>query len=538
MLRTPNGDADYVLSVVEDITARAAAQRALQRRAAQLSLLNDVGRQIASAHMVDEVLNRAAQLIHRELGYHHVGIFTIDAGSGELAMRARAGGFTHLFAPDHRLSPGQGMVGWVAQHGQSLLANDVSAEPRYVNLYGDALPTRSELTVPIKIGERVLGVLDVQSPQRDAFMPEDRQVQETLADQIAVALSNAQQFKQTQAALEQASMLYNASQSIALAEEPQTMLTELIKYAAADADGATIILHERAQSGSAEPRLEAVATWARQASDKQVAPGTHFTMEQLPIMRSLSPDQPIIIEDANAPDVDPGLRRAMNLLNVRAAVVLPMVTGQHPFGALIIAYREPRSLPLDNLRPLIALTNQLAVSVQNQQLLAETHLTLEQLNEANRRLTGEAWRAYTRAAARPLRVIDAGPGVVPEQLPPTAEAAVPIVVRGEAIGHLKLRDTDRRASWSEADLALLQAVAAEVAGVIDNARLFEQAQDRAAREAQLNRIADRIRRASGIQAILRAAAEELSVALDTSHAHAQLSRAVGQADGREPTGER
>jgi len=107
MLRTPDGDVAYALSVVEDITARVATEHVLQRRAAQLSLLNDVGRQIASALQVDEVLNRAAQLIHRELGYHHVGIFTIDAGSGELVMRARAGGFTHLFAPDHRLPPGR-----------------------------------------------------------------------------------------------------------------------------------------------------------------------------------------------------------------------------------------------------------------------------------------------------------------------------------------------------------------------------------------------------------------------------------------------
>lgn len=513
-------------------------QRVLARTE-QLRASAEVGHAAASILDGNELLTTIVNLIAQRFGFYYVAIFTVSPDNQYAVLHDATGEAGRVLKEQHhRLKlDDQSMVGNAIRQRRLQITSDVTQEAAHST--NPLLPeTRSEIALPLMVGDRILGALDVQSVQPNAFDEGTATVLQSMADQIAVALSNAEQFKQTQAALEQASALYNASQSITLAEEPQMMLTELIKYAAADADGATIILHERAQSGSAEPRLEAVATWARQASDKQVAPGTHFTMEQLPIMRSLSPDQPIIIEDANAPDVDAGLRRAMNLLNVRAAVVLPMVTGQHPFGALIIAYREPRLLPLDNLRPLIALTNQLAVSVQNQQLLAETHLTLEQLNEANRRLTGEAWRAYTRAAARPLRVIDAGPGVVPEQLPPTAEAAVPIVVRGEAIGHLKLRDTDRRASWSEADLALLQAVAAEVAGVIDNARLFEQARDRAAREAQFNRIADRIRRASGIQAILRAAAEELSVALDTSHAHAQLSRAVGQADGREPTGER
>jgi PAS domain S-box-containing protein len=188
----------YYDGVIEDVTALRQTHMALERRAVQLAVLNEIGRQIAAALAVAEVLDRAAQLIHEQFSYHHVGIFLLDRDRQELVMQARAGMYTHLFAPDHCLTLSQGMVGRAAQQGQCLLANDVSAEPAYVNVYGDALPTRSELSVPIQAGGEVLGVLDIQSPQLNAFAPNDLVATETLASQIAIALQNARLYETAQ----------------------------------------------------------------------------------------------------------------------------------------------------------------------------------------------------------------------------------------------------------------------------------------------------------------------------------------------------
>jgi GAF domain-containing protein/FixJ family two-component response regulator len=179
----------------QELTERIQAQRALQRRAAQLALINDVGSQIAAVLRLDRVLERAAGLIHRTFGYHHVALFTVDHERSELVMLARAGDFAEMFPLDHRLKLGQGMVGWVAQHGQRLLANDVTQEPQYVNLYPETIPTQSELSVPLRMGNTVVGVLDVQSPQADTFDSDDVMVMETLADQIAVAIENARLYE-------------------------------------------------------------------------------------------------------------------------------------------------------------------------------------------------------------------------------------------------------------------------------------------------------------------------------------------------------
>lgn len=180
------------------LTKRQQAENQLAHRAAQLALLSDIGSKIAAVSDLNSVLDRAVRLIHETFGYHHAAIFLLDHEHDDLVMKARAGDFAHLFPPDHRLKKGRGMVGWVGAEGQTLLANDVSAEPRYVNLYPDIIPTRSELSVPIRIGAEIVGVLDVQSPQPGAFDENDILVIETLGNQIASAIENARLYEAVQ----------------------------------------------------------------------------------------------------------------------------------------------------------------------------------------------------------------------------------------------------------------------------------------------------------------------------------------------------
>jgi PAS domain S-box-containing protein len=189
-----------VLSIARDITERKRGEEALARWAMQLALLSDVGRQIAAILGVEQVLDRAAQLVHDNFGYHHVALFIVDRARGELEMKALAGDFVNLFPPNHRVSLDQGMVGWVGEHGLRLVANDVAAEQHYINFYPDLIPTRSELSVPIRLGDKTVGVLDVQSPEVNDFDENDVKVMETLADQIAVAIANAQLYEEAQEA--------------------------------------------------------------------------------------------------------------------------------------------------------------------------------------------------------------------------------------------------------------------------------------------------------------------------------------------------
>jgi two-component system cell cycle sensor histidine kinase/response regulator CckA len=195
-VRNDAGQVVGLVGIGHDITERKQAVEELQQRAWQLALLNEIGGQVAALLDVDQVLDRAAHLVQERFGFHHVGLFTRATGEDRLVMRARAGEFAPLFPADHNMALGQGMVGWVGLHGETLLANDVDAEPHYINLYPDRLPTRAELSVPIRIGDEIVGVLDLQSPQPNAFDPGDVTTLETLAAQMAVVIHNARLYSQ------------------------------------------------------------------------------------------------------------------------------------------------------------------------------------------------------------------------------------------------------------------------------------------------------------------------------------------------------
>jgi GAF domain-containing protein len=147
---------------------------------------------------LDRLLDIAARLVQETFAHHHVGLFILDPERGELVIKARAGDYGDLLPPDHRIKLGQGMVGWVGRHKETLLANDVEAEQRYANFFPDVIPTRSELSVPICTGKEIVGVLDAQSPQLNAFDDNDVLVMETLADQLAVAIESARLYESAQ----------------------------------------------------------------------------------------------------------------------------------------------------------------------------------------------------------------------------------------------------------------------------------------------------------------------------------------------------
>jgi signal transduction histidine kinase/GAF domain-containing protein len=169
-----------------------------RQRANQLEAIAELGQHITSILDLDELFSQVVELIQHILGYYHVHVFLVDETSNEAVFRAGSGDAGRLIEERGgvRLRVGkQGIIGWVAGEGQPLLVNDVSQEPRYVP--NDALPaTRSELAVPLKIGQQVIGILDVQSDELNAFDSDDVAILQALGDQVAIAIENARLFEE------------------------------------------------------------------------------------------------------------------------------------------------------------------------------------------------------------------------------------------------------------------------------------------------------------------------------------------------------
>jgi signal transduction histidine kinase/DNA-binding response OmpR family regulator/HPt (histidine-containing phosphotransfer) domain-containing protein/HAMP domain-containing protein len=168
-----------------------------QRRVEQFQVISEVGRRMTSILAADELLWGVARLIKETLGYYLVGIALIEGD--ELHFKAGAGAVweTPEFQPPRLKVGREGITGWVAQSGEPLLVPDLSQEPRYYSV-AEASEMRSELAVPLKTKERVIGVLHVQSEHLNAFDESDLEVLQSLAHQAAIAIENARLYDQAQ----------------------------------------------------------------------------------------------------------------------------------------------------------------------------------------------------------------------------------------------------------------------------------------------------------------------------------------------------
>jgi len=209
-----------------EIGQRRRAEKKLEKRATQLAIINDIGGKIAAVLELGELFDRATQLVQESFGYDQVTLLIVDREGGEAVIKSQAGAPVGLFPPDQRIKLEQGMIGQAVRREETLLTNDVRSEPHYVNLSSGEVNTQSELVVPMRIGEEVVGILDVQSPQLDAFDENDVMVMETLSNQIAIAIQNARLY-----AAAQQELVERERAEAALARQARELDAELEQFA-------------------------------------------------------------------------------------------------------------------------------------------------------------------------------------------------------------------------------------------------------------------------------------------------------------------
>jgi GAF domain-containing protein/HAMP domain-containing protein len=180
------------------------------KRAQELETISEVSRIIATEQNLNKVLPLVTHLVSERFNYYHTGIFLLDEAQMYAVLRAaNSDGGQRMLARGHKLAVGQtGIVGFVAQKGISRIALDVGDDAVFFN-NPDLPNTRSEMALPLKLREKTIGVLDVQSTEPAAFTEENANTLSILADQVAIAIENARLIGETQHALREAQTLYN-----------------------------------------------------------------------------------------------------------------------------------------------------------------------------------------------------------------------------------------------------------------------------------------------------------------------------------------
>jgi GAF domain-containing protein len=170
-----------------------------QRRATYLAAAATVARDATAILDVDRLLEQTVQLISEQFGFYHAGVFFLDERDEYAILQAASSeGGRHMLEQGHKLRiGGGGIVGRVAQTGEPRIALDVDEDSTHF-AHADLPNTRSEMALPLKVQDRVIGVLDVQSTTEAAFSEDHVAVLHTLADQLATAIANARLFEQVQ----------------------------------------------------------------------------------------------------------------------------------------------------------------------------------------------------------------------------------------------------------------------------------------------------------------------------------------------------
>ena len=325
---------------------------AARRQADRVNAMADASRAVVSILDINDLLDEVVDLVADYFGYDRVHLFLrvgdrviFRSGSGVHSARWS---IEQLSYDIHD----RGFIPWVARTAQPLVSGDVSADERYV--VGPGLEdSRSEMTVPIVIGERVLGVFDIQSPQPDAFTPEDVTLVQALADTVAVGLRNAALFATETRRRILAETLREVSTVLVSSLDMESVLDGLLVSLerVVDYEAALILLRREDDHDYIVRAVRGVMNEAEVIS--QTLPGNGDVIDRMwELLRRM--------ERPNGEAARPGHDR----------LYAPMQVGGKEIGILAIERVGPDQFSREDIEIINTFANQAALAIEGAQLFA------------------------------------------------------------------------------------------------------------------------------------------------------------------------
>ncbi|MEJ2734766.1 MAG: GAF domain-containing protein [Anaerolineae bacterium] len=371
---------------------------ATQRRAEQFQLMNKVGRRIISILAVDQLLQEVVTLIQEALGYHRVSIGLIEGD--ELVFKAAIGpGLDPPWEQHMRLRVGEeGVTGWVASAGEPLVVPDVSKEPRFIPIPG-VPPSRSELAVPLRTKDAVIGVLNVESFHLNTFDESDLAVLQSLAHQAAIAIENAQLLEAERQRADELDALRTTMTEITAELELPALLQAIVERSAGllDATGGEFGLYDQASR-----ELQIVVSY--NLGEDYV--GTRHRLGEGAMGRVAETGESLII-----PDYQNWERGLTQYSHVHATLATPLEVGGRLVGVFTTVSTDPdRQFTQADLHLLNLFAQQAAIAIENARLYeqAQQLAVVEERQRLARDLHDSVTQAlygmtlYSEAAAEEL----------------------------------------------------------------------------------------------------------------------------------------
>jgi GAF domain-containing protein len=502
------------------------ANRDLARRTAQLEAASEVARRAAEIRDVQALLDETVRLISQRFGFYHAGVFLVDeAGEYAVLRAASSEGGQRMLARGHRLAVGEvGIVGYVAGTGKPRIALDVGEDAVFFS-NPDLPHTHSEMALPLKVGERVIGVLDVQSVEPSAFTDEDVAVLQTMADQIALAIENARLLQETQDRLREVEALTGQAiragwQQMASARPGWGYIYDGVELRPKE----QALLPEGTEPGLTLPLLaggETVGQVALAFSDRSP------TDEEVALARAVAEQAALALESARLFQETRRTLAEMEALYQASRAISTASTPDevlHAFvdhvippqiGRCVLALIDPESPPEE---PVV-------------EVVAAWDRGLERSPSLGRRWSTAQIPFIARRATEPVIIadVDAYPDadeisryVFRHVLGVRAVLSIPLMIGQRLLGWLMVESLSEPCEFSEREVRLYRTLADQAALALERMRLFEETRRRAEWERIRAEVSARVRASTDMETILRTAVRELGRAFRAAEGVIQL----------------
>jgi serine phosphatase RsbU (regulator of sigma subunit)/putative methionine-R-sulfoxide reductase with GAF domain len=333
------------------------------KRARQLETIGEVSRQVNATLELPSLFEQVVKLVRENFSYYHVAIYAVDHEHRVVTFMASSSAIEQDIAPEVEWE--QGLVGWVAAHGEPVTVNDVDSDTRYRCV--DALEeTRSELTVPILLEDDLVAVLDVQSNQIGAFGPDDLFILETLGSQIAVAIQEARLYDAERQQAWLSTALLQVADSMSQVSDMDAVLTSIVRLTPilAGVDRCSILLWEPETEEFVPAQTHGLRPELRDAFES-----IRFSVGVLPALDLVRLDKrPLLVNAASDEGLVP--QWLSERYGVQEIVLLPLLAQGELLGAMLVDYAGKAHHFSERLINMLSgIANQAALVIQSARLV-------------------------------------------------------------------------------------------------------------------------------------------------------------------------
>lgn len=353
-----------------------------RQTALQFETAAEIARDISSSLNLDNLLQKSVDLIRTRFNFYHAGVFLKDT-SGEYVIIREATGEAgaQMKRSGHKLGVGsKSIVGYVAGNGQQLVVNDTTRDATYYP--NPLLPdTKGEAAIPLQVGDRIVGVLDVQSTTPFAFNNRNLRTLQILADQLAIAVVNSELFAETQEHLAQHRLLHHITTTAASGTTLDEALTSAVNglQVTLGGDRVSILLANREKKSM---EVKAAVGYASDIFELKVPIGEGITGWAAAHKRSLRVNN--VQEDS---------RYIEGSANTQSELAIPMIYRSELLGVLNVESEQLNAYTEADEELLGTLGGSLAAIIANARLLeqirgqAERERVLFEITDKIRRTT-------------------------------------------------------------------------------------------------------------------------------------------------------